>query len=64
VTYTVDPGCVAVSVLIAPVTVVLSVRVVVLATARGMTAPRRTMRAGATVGIQDAVVVDFLVVVL
>jgi hypothetical protein len=46
------------------VAVVLSVIVVVLATARGITAPRRTMRLASAVGMQDSVVVDFLVTVL
>lgn len=37
---------------------------VVLAAARGMTAPRRTRRSAATVGVQGCVTVDLFVVVL
>ena len=43
---------------------VLTVTVVVLATARGRTAPRRTSFFALRVGMQESVVVDFLVVVL
>ena len=62
VTRTVEPGSEAVRVtrLVTPVVMVI---VVVLAAARGMRAPRRTMRA-AWVGTQDWVVVVFLVTVL
>ena len=62
VTRTVEPGSVAARVtrLVTPVVIVI---VVVLAAARGMRAPRRTMRA-AWVGTQDWVVVVFVVTVL
>jgi hypothetical protein len=59
----VDPAWVAVAVLTKLVTSVLIVIVVVLVAARGMTAPRRTMRAG-SVGMQDSVMVVFFVTVL
>jgi hypothetical protein len=42
----------------------VSVKVVVLAAARGTIAPRRIMRATVAVGMQDWVVVDFFVTVL
>jgi hypothetical protein len=62
VTRAVEPGSVAVRVtrLVTPVVMVI---VVVLAAARGTTAPRLAMRAGC-VGTQDAVVVVFVVTVL
>jgi hypothetical protein len=64
VTKIVAPGWVAVDVLTKLVTVKRDVMVVVLAAARGITAPRRTKSSAAAVGIQDAVIVDFFVVVL
>lgn len=64
VTNIVDPGCVVVRVATKLETVSMTVSVVVLANARGMTAPRRTSFSALPVGMHDSVVVDFLVVVL